>query len=100
MFKLELKPGRMTLRQLRRVAQEPVRLRLAPGCRRRIEQSVATVREVIGRGRVIYGVNTGFGLLANTVIPNRELEQLQRSIVLSHAAGTGALMAEATVRLL
>jgi histidine ammonia-lyase len=100
MFELQLEPGRLTLAELRRVKAEPVLLTLAPGCLDAIERSVATVAEVIGQGRVIYGVNTGFGLLARTRIPNHELEQLQRAIVLSHAAGTGALMAESTVRLL
>jgi len=100
MFKLEINPGQLTLPQLRRIAAEPVTLSLSPGCRSGIEQSVATVKDVVAQGRVIYGINTGFGLLANKVIPNQELEQLQRSIVLSHAAGTGAMMDEATVRLL
>jgi histidine ammonia-lyase len=100
MFTLELNPGQMTLQQLRRVTKEPVSVHFAPGCRQRIDESVATVKEVVAQGRVIYGINTGFGLLANKVIPNRELEKLQRSIVLSHAAGTGEMMSEATVRLL
>jgi histidine ammonia-lyase len=100
MFTLELQPGRLTLNDLRRVAHEPVRLTLHPPCIDAIHRSVETVATLIGQGRAIYGVNTGFGLLARTRIPTDELEQLQRSIVLSHAAGTGALMEESTVRLL
>jgi histidine ammonia-lyase len=99
MFKLQLEPGKLTLAQLRRIKAEPVQLSLAPGCLEAIERSVATVREVVEQGRIIYGVNTGFGLLARTRIPDQELELLQRAIVLSHAAGTGPLMAESTVRL-
>lgn len=100
MYKLTLKPGQLGLPQLRRVMAEPVQLSLDPDCLARIEASTATVREVIAQGRTVYGVNTGFGLLANTRIPDEELKQLQRSIVLSHAAGVGALMQESTVRLL
>ncbi|MFE8730274.1 aromatic amino acid lyase, partial [Aeromonas hydrophila] len=48
----------------------------------------------------LYGINTGFGLLANTRIPVDQLEELQRSIVLSHAAGIGTYMDDATVRLM
>lgn len=44
---------------------------------------------VAKENRVIYGINTGFGSLCNTVIPNEELEQLQRNLVLSHACGIG-----------
>jgi histidine ammonia-lyase len=47
----------------------------------------------------VYGVNTGFGLLAQTQIPTGELELLQRNLVLSHAAGTGPLLPDAIVRL-
>ena len=100
MFKLRLEPGRLTLAELRRVKAEPVQLELAPGCLDAIERSVQTVAQLIGEGRAIYGVNTGFGLLARTRIPGHELQHLQRAIVLSHAAGTGALMSESTVRLL
>jgi histidine ammonia-lyase len=100
MFELQLEPGRLTLADLRRIKAEPVRLSLAPGCLDAIGRSVRTVAEVIGQGRAIYGVNTGFGLLARTRIPDSELVQLQRAIVLSHAAGTGAPMGESTVRLL
>ena len=100
MHTLELNPGRLTLSQLRQVAREHIHLRLADGCRSVIDRSVATVHNLIDNGRLIYGINTGFGLLAHTLIPHEELEQLQRSIVLSHAAGVGSFMDEATVRLL
>ena len=100
MFTFKLKPGQLSLKQLRRVQAEPVRLRLDPACLERIENATETVRQVIAQGRTVYGVNTGFGLLARTHIPREELKRLQRSIVLSHAAGVGELMHESTVRLL
>ncbi len=79
---------------------KPVRIGLVDGAQADIQASVRTVRTLIDQGRVIYGINTGFGLLARTIIPDSELEHLQRSIVLSHAAGVGALMKEPTVRLM
>ncbi len=100
MLKLELEPGTLSLSQLRRIQAEPVELCLAPGCVDGIGRSVQTVRSLMQQGRVIYGINTGFGLLANSRIPAQELERLQRAIVLSHAAGIGPMMAESTVRLL
>jgi histidine ammonia-lyase len=93
-------PGALTLEQLRRAAKQPVRLRLSDDSTPAILAAVDTVRQVLSEGRVIYGINTGFGLLANTIIPNEELEHLQRSIVLSHAAGVGPLMRDSTVRLM
>ena len=95
-----LRPGQLSLQDLRTIAREPIEITLDKNCRGQIEASVATVQDVIDQGRVIYGVNTGFGLLANTIIPSEELEHLQRSIVLSHAAGVGAFMRESTTRLM
>lgn len=95
-----IEPGRLTLSQLKAVASDPVMVSLSPSSHENIIASVDTVEDVISKGRVIYGINTGFGLLASTVIPNEELEHLQRSIVLSHAAGIGNFMNEATVRLM
>lgn len=100
MCTFEIDPGHLTLSQLRAVSREDAHITLSADCRKNIDASVATVKELISNGRVIYGINTGFGLLANTVIPHEELEHLQRSIVLSHAAGVGRLMNESTVRLM
>ena len=97
---IEINPGKLTLAELRQVAEAPLKVKLAKNCIERINASVETVRDVIRQGRVIYGINTGFGLLASTIIPDDELEHLQRSIVLSHAAGVGAFMQESTVRLM
>jgi len=96
----EIDPGNLTLNELRQIAKAPVQVRLSEECRTKIDASVETVSDVIRQGRVIYGINTGFGLLANTIIPNEELEHLQRSIVLSHAAGVGSFMHDSTVRLM
>lgn len=95
-----LTPGKLTLADLFLVNQEPVQLTLDNSCVAAIEASAATVQQVIAEDRVVYGINTGFGLLANTRIEPDELETLQRSIVLSHAAGIGEFMAPATVRIL
>ncbi|MGB0429514.1 MAG: histidine ammonia-lyase [Bacteroidia bacterium] len=48
----------------------------------------------------IYGINTGFGSLCNTVIPNSELDQLQVNLVRSHACGTGAIVSNHIVKLI
>jgi histidine ammonia-lyase len=58
------------------------------------------VLDVIADNRTVYGINTGFGLLANTRIETSELALLQRRIVLSHAAGIGRFMPQEVVRLL
>lgn len=99
-YKLHLVPGELTLAQLRQVNENPVKLTLDSGCHAAIHAAAKTVADVISEDRTVYGINTGFGLLANTRIEVDELETLQRSIVLSHAAGIGELMDINTVRLL
>lgn len=100
MIELHLRPGELALHQLKAILESPVSITLDPDCIPAIEASAALVAEIMAQGRTVYGINTGFGLLANTRIEANELETLQRSIVLSHAAGIGDFLPESSVRLL
>ena len=64
-----------------------------------LRAGVAAVEKVLASGAPAYGINTGFGKLAQTRIPRQDLVDLQRNIVLSHAAGTGPPLSEDAVRL-
>ncbi|MCL1142729.1 histidine ammonia-lyase [Shewanella gaetbuli] len=97
---LTLTPGTLTLKQLRQISREGIQLKLADSALADINHSAELVQQVLQDGRTVYGINTGFGLLANTKIAPDDLQLLQRSIVLSHAAGTGQNMQDATVRLM
>jgi histidine ammonia-lyase len=99
-MRLVLSPGQLTLPSLRSIWREPTELSLDAQCHAAIDASAATVARVVAEGRVVYGINTGFGLLAREKISPEELELLQRSIVLSHAAGIGPPMTDGQVRLL
>ena len=100
MLKLVLNPGSLSLSQLRQISRNPIALTLDGSAFAAIEQSTQVVEQVIIEGRTVYGINTGFGLLANTRIEPQDLHMLQKSMVLSHAAGIGKLMADNTVRLM
>jgi len=100
MYQLTIKPGLLTLAQLRQISRSPVQVSLDPSCYDDIHASTQIVNNVIAEDRVAYGINTGFGLLANTRIAPEDLETLQRSIVLSHAAGIGEFMNDETVRMM
>nr|WP_298251161.1 histidine ammonia-lyase [uncultured Halomonas sp.] len=97
---LEIQPGKMTLAQARQVFQEPVSVSLPTSADVDIGKSVDCVNRVIVENRTVYGINTGFGLLAQTRIANEDLEALQRSLVLSHATGVGTALDDDLVRLI
>jgi histidine ammonia-lyase len=66
----------------------------------RLRASARVVEQIIQCEQTAYGINTGFGLLAQTRIAREQIESLQRNLVLSHAAGTGPLLADEIVRLI
>src|SRR6266542_2800752 len=99
MIAVTLEPGHLTLAQLRRIWSAPASVRVASDARMRVDAAAQAVGRVLTQDRVVYGVNTGFGLLARTRIDASRLAELQRALVLSHAAGTGALLDDAIVRL-
>jgi histidine ammonia-lyase len=95
-----LNPGKMTLAELRAAWSAAAPVTLAAEAYPVIEASAAAVRAIVAKGDAAYGINTGFGLLAKTRIPDEKLEQLQRNLILSHSVGTGALLSDAVVRLI
>ena len=100
MIELTLHPGELTLTELRKISRNQVKLTLDPNAIEGIHASTQVVNDIIAEDRTVYGINTGFGLLANTRIAAEDLDELQRSIVLSHSAGTGELMSDDTVKLI
>jgi len=99
MPRLELRPGALTLGDLRALWSDAHALHIDPGARAKVDAAAATVSSVVAAHETVYGVNTGFGLLARTRIDDARLTELQRALVLSHSAGTGALLDDAAVRL-
>ncbi|MCC4265448.1 histidine ammonia-lyase [Oceanimonas baumannii] len=97
---LIINPGKMTLAEMRQAYQQPVKLSLDSATHGAIQASVDCVNRMVAEDRTVYGINTGFGLLANTRIQPEDLETLQRSLVLSHATGLGELVSDDLVRLI
>ena len=94
-----IKPGQMKLSDWRAV-YEGAAVRIDPGAKADVDAASATVDALIASGRAVYGLNTGFGKLAQTRIADDELAVLQERLVLSHAAGIGEPLAGNVVRLL
>lgn len=88
----------LTLTEVNRVARSPEPVELAPVAIQAIDGSRRAVETVVGAGEAVYGVTTGFGRLSEVAIPQDQLAQLQRNLVLSHAAGVGPELSTEAVR--
>jgi histidine ammonia-lyase len=66
----------------------------------RVSTAAASVDRIVAGGETVYGINTGFGLLANTRIPADRLAELQRNLSLSHSCGLGDALPRHVVRLM
>ncbi len=95
-----LTPGATTLAQWRAIYfGEAAAVALDPACRAAVEAGAAAVEAIVAKGEAVYGINTGFGKLAQVRIGRADLAALQRNIVLSHAAGVGEALPASVVRL-
>jgi histidine ammonia-lyase len=88
----------LTLEQVEQVAVDHYQVKLADGIIEKINKSRDVIEQILNSGKIVYGINTGFGYLKNTVISVEEIENLQENLILSHAAGVGECFPESVVR--
>jgi len=96
---VKLNPEAIDLATLRRLWKGEA-ASLDEGSMQRIASSAAAVERIVAGGETVYGVNTGFGLLANTRIPTGRLAELQTNLILSHSAGLGDPLPRHVTRLM
>ncbi len=94
-----LTPGEVSLATLKAIYHGNVTLTLADSAWSAVNAARRTVDEIVDAGRVVYGINTGFGKLAQTTIPHERLAELQRNLILSHSVGLGTLLPDSVTRL-
>ncbi len=80
----------LKLEEIDQVAREKLQVELAPAAAKRVDASRALVDRVAAGEAPSYGINTGFGTLAEVRIDKQDLRALQRNLILSHAAGVGS----------
>jgi histidine ammonia-lyase len=95
-----LKPGQLTLDDLLAIHRGGVQLQLDPAAAPVIAASAAVVRRAAEGDAPVYGVNTGFGKLANQRISESDLALLQLNLIRSHSVGVGEPLQPAVVRLM
>ena len=99
MTALVLTPGAATLSDLRQIYYDGVSVRLERDCRDNVERAARLVAESAAGDAPVYGVNTGFGKLAQVRIAPEQTAKLQRNLILSHACGVGEYLPDNIVRL-
>jgi len=98
-MKLVIENQLVSLADLREAWQSPVTVHLGDDARRRVAESNELIADVVAGGEKVYGVNTGFGQLAQVQINDDELAHLQENLVRSHAVGVGDDLGDDIVRL-
>ena len=91
----------LTLTEVVDIARGGRRVQLSAGAIKRIQQARAVIDQIVAGGDgapSVYGVNTGFGFLADVRISAAQIEELQRNLIRSHAAGVGPLLPVPVVR--
>jgi len=96
---VKLNPEAIDLATLRHLWQG-VEARLDAAAMTRISDAAGAVERIVASGETVYGVNTGFGLLANQAIPADRLAELQTNLILSHSAGLGEPLPRHVTRLM
>ncbi len=97
---LIIDPGNLTHQQLSQFHFHSTKIELEDECWSSVERSRSVVEALIESGDTVYGLNTGFGLLANKRISKDDLAQLQVNLIRSHCAGYGELLDDSVVRLI
>lgn len=97
---LTLMPGQIDLPTLQHLYRDEATVRIDPGCKAAVDAAAEIVAAAAAGDEAVYGVNTGFGKLANTRISQEETARLQRNLILSHSAGVGEPLHRSIVRLM
>lgn len=82
----------LDLQTLLALSRPGAQIRLGSSSRAALKRSRKVVEAAVAEGRIVYGVNTGFGKLAGVSIEEARLGTLQRNLILSHATGVGELL--------
>ena len=95
-----IEPGQLTLEPLQAIHAGGVELTLPPAARDAIRASARIVKRAADGDAPVYGVNTGFGKLANQRISKAQLATLQLNLIRSHSVGVGEPLAPEVIRLM
>jgi histidine ammonia-lyase len=88
----------LTVGGVEAVARHGAAVQLDAHARERMQEARDVIESLVAEGAVVYGVTTGFGALASTVIPAADANRLQENLLMSHAVGVGPPFPREVVR--
>jgi histidine ammonia-lyase len=88
----------LTLEDLVIIARKRIKVKLTQESEKNIRQTRQLIDQWVAEEKTIYGITTGFGALSDVAISKKDTRQLQKNILMSHAAGVGNPLDEETVR--
>lgn len=100
MKKFTLSPGFLSLKNIECILDDKSTLQIKHESYKNVQLSRNIVDNIINNNKIVYGINTGFGILAKEKISSSQVEDLQKRLIMSHAAGTGNFLDNKTVKLI
>lgn len=88
----------LILEDLVAIARSRRRVKLTKDSEKKIRRTRTLIDQWVAEERTIYGITTGFGALSDVAISREDTRELQKNILMSHAAGVGEPLDEETVR--
>uniref|UniRef100_A0A3Q0SJ59 Histidine ammonia-lyase n=1 Tax=Amphilophus citrinellus TaxID=61819 RepID=A0A3Q0SJ59_AMPCI len=99
-FYISLDGNSLTSTDLVNLGRGLYKIKLTPEAERKVVQSRELLDTIVKENKVVYGITTGFGKFARTVIPVSKLKELQENLVRSHSAGVGNPLSPERTRML
>eukprot|EP00026_Physarum_polycephalum_P006012 Phypoly_transcript_06052.p1 GENE.Phypoly_transcript_06052~~Phypoly_transcript_06052.p1 ORF type:complete len:466 (+),score=36.20 Phypoly_transcript_06052:69-1400(+) len=97
---VEIDGNGLSVADLVRVGYNHAQVKISDDAWEAVVQGRKVIDDIVSAGKVVYGVNTGFGNFADVIIPHDKLEQLQENLIRSHSAGVGQPLAPERARML
>ena len=88
----------LTIEEVAAIARDKVRVEISDSAVEKVEEGRRAIARLLASGKSVYGVNTGFGRLADKKIGSKDLGSLQVNLIRSHALGTGKSLSEDEAR--
>jgi len=91
---IKINGNSLTLEDVVKVTRNHEKVKIDPNAIDKIKRSQKYVEKILNTNKVVYGINTGVGELANKLINKSEISQLQKNIIRSHSTGVGEPFSE------